>query len=120
MIRGMQPALGPGEWIFAGSDDPGLMAQALATFREDEGLSLILPLEVARAAGLDTALPMRRIVLQVNSALDGIGLTAAVSTALTEAGIACNVVAALCHDHVFVPAADAERAHAVLTDLADG
>ena len=63
---------------------------------------------------------MRRITLRVHSALDGIGLTAAVSAALTEAGIACNVVAALHHDHVFVPAPDAARALSALEALSDG
>jgi hypothetical protein len=57
---------------------------------------------------------MRRITLTVHSALDGIGLTAAVSAELTAAGIPCNVVAALHHDHVFVPAAQAEAALAAL------
>ncbi|SFD65420.1 ACT domain-containing protein [Roseivivax sediminis] len=120
MIRHMRPELCPGRYVFAGSDDPALAARALATFREDEGLSLILPEEVAREAGLPADLPMRRITLRVHSALDGIGLTAAVSGALTEAGIACNVVAALHHDHVFVPAPDATRALAALEALSDG
>ena len=43
------------------------------------------------------------ITLGVESPLTAVGLTAAVSTALAEAGIACNVVAAMRHDHVFVP-----------------
>ena len=50
-------------------------------------------------------------LLQVHSALDGVGLTAAVAGALAAAGIACNVIAAFHHDHLFVPAA---RAGAVL------
>jgi hypothetical protein len=60
---------------------------------------------------------MRRIELTVRSALDGVGLTAAVASALAEAGIPCNVVAAFHHDHVFAPAAMAERALAVLHAL---
>ena len=36
------------------------------------------------------------------------------ATALAEAGIACNMVAALHHDHAFVPAAQAEAAAAAL------
>ncbi len=60
------------------------------------------------------AMPMRRIVLDVLSALDGVGLTATVSSALAEAGIPCNVVAAYHHDHLFVPADAAEHALAIL------
>jgi hypothetical protein len=60
---------------------------------------------------------MRRITLTVFSSLEGIGLTAAVSDALTRDGIPCNMVAAYHHDHVFVPSDKAERAMAVLIDL---
>jgi hypothetical protein len=60
---------------------------------------------------------MSRIVLEVHSALDGTGLTAAVSRALEWAGIACNMVAAYHHDHVFVPQGDADRALGVLKRL---
>ena len=120
MIAGMMPMRRDGVWAFctyAGDCPLDLVQAALATFREDEGLSLILPFEAARAAGLDGLQPMTCITLGVYSALDGVGLTAAVSTALAEAGIACNMVAAFHHDHAFVPEADAERAMAVLGDL---
>ena len=116
MVSGMDPALVPGEWIFAHVPGaaPDLIAAAIALFRETEGLTLVLPREVAAAAGLDAGQPMARIVLQVHSALDGVGLTAAVAGALAAAGIACNVIAAFHHDHLFVPAARAEEALAVL------
>ena len=77
-------------------------------------MSLVLPLDVADDLGLDCDLPMRRITLSVYSALDGVGLTAAVASVLAEAGIACNMIAAFHHDHAFVPQADAEAAMAVL------
>ncbi len=118
MISGMRPRLDPEVYVFCATDDTALVAQALGAFREAEGLSLILEREHAAALGFDVSLPMRRIVLQVPSALDGIGLTAAVASALAAAGIACNMVAALRHDHVFVPAQSAERALAILLELA--
>jgi len=52
------------------------------------------------------------LTLSVQSSLEAIGLTAAVSAALTAAGIPCNVLAGTYHDHLLVPeslAADAER-----------
>ncbi len=75
-------------------------------------LSLILP------AQDDAHDAMRQITLDVNSSLEGVGLTAAVSAALADRGIACNVVAAYHHDHIFVPEKDAETALDVLFNLA--
>lgn len=107
MISSITPTLFPETYIFCttkGSQpSDSLLASALSIFREDEGLSLILPLEVARNHGFDVSQPMRRITLKVWSALDGVGLTAAVATALTEVGVPCNVVAGFYHDHLFVP-----------------
>ena len=121
MIRGMAPVLDPSAWHFCLVTDPGLASRAtpLATFQEDEGLSLILLEEDARNAGIPTDMPMARITLTVHSALDGVGLNAAVATALADAGIPCNMVAAFHHDHAFVPLDDAPRALAILKALAD-
>ena len=117
MVAGMDPELTPGLYVFCASEDPALISRARATFREAEGMSLILPPDVARSAGLPVEHPMRFITLGVLSALDGVGLTAAVAGALAERGIACNIVAALRHDHVFVPADRAEEALEVLRAL---
>jgi hypothetical protein len=120
MISGMNPSLDPTEYVFCATNDATLAARAdvLGWFREDEGLSLIVEREAAVALGIDVALPMKRIVLEVFSALDGVGLTAAVASALAAEGIACNIVAAFRHDHVFVPSERAERALEILMALA--
>lgn len=114
MIAGMTPVLRPGTWVFCCETDAEkatrLSAQAFALIRETEGITLILPADVAAAQGYDTAVEMQQITLNVFSDLEGIGLTAAVAAALTEIGVSCNVVAAFHHDHVFVPEADAPRA----------
>lgn len=121
MIAGMAPRLDSLPYAFVMAEEPGqaldLMRQALATFREDEGLSLIVPMVAAQEAEI-AADPYARITLTVHSALDGVGLTAAVATALAGAGIACNCVAALRHDHLFVPAGRADEAMEILTALA--
>ena len=120
MISGMAPVLDDTLYHFCLLPDgaESLASQALASFAEDEGLSVILTDQVAQDAGLARDLPMRRITLTVHSALDGVGLTAAVASSLAEAGIACNMVAAYHHDHAFVPAGDADRALAILQALA--
>ncbi|WP_425043930.1 ACT domain-containing protein [Primorskyibacter sp. S87] len=107
MISGMNPDLRPGVFAFAHLPSGSVIpAEAIGSFDETEGVSLILPLEVAPAGSQ----PMRCITLKIHSALDGVGLTAAVSNALAEVDIPANVVAAFHHDHVFVPADLAERA----------
>ncbi len=120
MIQGMRPELRPGLFVFVASEDLGLVAQAVGSFREAEGMSLILTVEVAEGAGLPVDMPMRQVTLGVFSALDGVGLTAAVAGALAERGIACNMVAALRHDHAFVPEDRAEEGVEVLRALAAG
>nr|WP_269151213.1 ACT domain-containing protein [Spelaeicoccus albus] len=57
------------------------------------------------------------ITLQVHSALDAVGLTAAVSTALATAEISCNVIAGNYHDHLLVPIDRLDDALGVLREL---
>jgi hypothetical protein len=121
LLREMRPSLHPGTFVYSTvpSDDPAasLAMSAQGSFREEEGLTLILDRQAADAAGLSYGTVMRMITLNVHSALEAVGLTAAISAALTQAGISANVVAAYYHDHVFVPEADAERALQVLEQL---
>jgi hypothetical protein len=53
----------------------------------------------------------------VNSALDEVGLTALVSRVLADAGISCNVIAGMAHDHLFVDWDRGEEALALLQGL---
>lgn len=121
MISGMSPELRPGRFVFVSTTDAGLVAalspDALSVFREDEGLSLLVPVETAVARGLPVDQPMRCITLCVYSSLGGVGLTAAVSTALAEHAIPCNMIAAFHHDHLCVPDALAQQAMDVLLAL---
>ena len=117
LLREMRPHLRPEDYVYCSvplEDDGWLALSPLCTFREDEGLTLILERAVADRAGLAYGPVMRCITLSVHSALEAVGLTAAVAAALTRHGISANVVAAFHHDHVFVPAPDAERALAAL------
>ena len=117
-LAGMTPVLTEGLYIFCSTADPAAAAalapKSLALFREAEGLALVLTHTDAAAHGFDVSLPMRRIVLEVFSALDGVGLTAGVATALADAGIPCNMIAAYHHDNVFVPEPQALQALALL------
>ncbi|MGB7263789.1 MAG: ACT domain-containing protein [Albidovulum sp.] len=121
MISGMTPVLRPEIFVFATTNDPALVAslysEAISTFKEDEGVSMLIPMETARKSKLSVESPMRCITLNVFSSLEGVGLTAAVSAALGDNGIACNMVAAFHHDHVFVPAKMSDQAMKVLLSL---
>ena len=91
---------------------PGL--DPFAVIREDEGITVILTRVDADRAGLRYGYLAARITLRVNSALADLGLTALVSRILADAGISCNVIAGLAHDHLFV---DWEQGPRVLTLL---
>ncbi|MGX9351914.1 ACT domain-containing protein [Shimia sp. W99] len=121
MISGMSPEPMDGTYVFVTTTDTELATvlteNALALYRETEGISLIIPVSVAAEAGFAVDQPMRCITLNVYSALDGVGLTAAVATELAAVGIPCNMVAAYNHDHVFVPETLLERALASLQVL---
>jgi hypothetical protein len=121
MLRGLTPTLDETEYVFASTPDRSRLATlapfARGFFVEEEGATFILPGDVAHAHGLPDEPRLRRIVLNVLSSLEGVGLTARVSSALASAGIPCNMVAAFHHDHVFVPEEMALRALEILEDL---
>ena len=75
---------------------------------------MLIPVELAQKSMLNVESPMRCITLNVFSSLEGVGLTAAVSSALGDNGIPCNMVAAFHHDHVFVPSEMCDQAMEVL------
>jgi len=121
MISGMKPDVRPGIYVFISTEDPALSSslssQSISTFMEGEGVSMIIPIELAKKSKLNADHPMRCITLNVYSSLEGVGLTAAVSSALGDNSIPCNVVAAFQNDDVFVPAEMCDRAMEVLTSL---
>lgn len=121
LIAAMEPQLLPGKYVFVSiTDEHGHDSRVLASVREPEGLSAVLKQGDADELGLEYDFIAAWITLRVKSALDAVGLTAAVSTSLAEEGISCNVIAGLHHDHLLVPADDAERALAILRRLSAG
>ena len=120
MIAGMGPRLDTQRWRFvlvSPDTAPQLLGAAIGTFREDEGVTAIVPSGLADELGIEGP-DFARITLMVHSDLEGVGLTAAVAGALADAGIACNMVAAFHHDHAFVPWARSEEGLQALVDLA--
>lgn len=80
----------------------------LSQFKEEEGLSYVIPQE--KAAGIPYTFPCRCIQLTDNTALEAVGITAKVSGVLAAANIPCNVIAAYHRDYFLVPLALGEKA----------
>ncbi|MCO7629415.1 ACT domain-containing protein [Pseudomonas fluorescens] len=120
LLRSMSPQLNAGEYVFCTLRDDQLPSgvEIVGSFREQEGLTVILERSQAELAGFSFDYVAAWITLNVHSALEAVGLTAAFASALGKAGISCNVIAGYYHDHLFVGQADAERAMQVLRDLA--
>jgi uncharacterized protein len=120
LLREMRPRLAGEPCVFTTTSSPGLeaLAAALGTFREEEGVTLILELEPARRLGLQTAGLWARITLDVHSSLHAVGLMARVTAALAGVGISCNPVSAWYHDHLFVPWEQRQQALAALAAVA--
>lgn len=115
----MNPILHHEEYVFCTFPDAlyGDYAdlQPVAAVQEGEGLTLIIPREVALEREIPVTATFKLITLMVHSSLEAVGLTAVVATRLAEAGISANVVAGFYHDHIFVPAAAGDRALQALT-----
>lgn len=115
LIAGMAPVLDTLSYQFVSVPRGGHpQADTLMRFQEAEGDTLILPDAIAKDLGLSTERIYARITLTVHSDLEAIGLTAAFAACLKEAMIPANVVAGYFHDHIFVPAALADRAMTAL------
>ncbi len=119
LVRAMEPVLNPGVFVFASvaADSRTDLSAAIATIREAEGTSVVLAEADATRLGVPGSFRCRWITLKVNSSLDAAGLTAAFSTCLGAAGIPCNVVAGMHHDHLFVPVERADDAMRALRSL---
>jgi hypothetical protein len=120
LLRGMRPVLRDGVYVFVtlppGSDR--LRIDPLMSFREVEGLTMILPESEAVAFGLEPAFRSRMITLDVHSALDSVGFLAVITSHLAAAGMGVNPISAFYHDHLFVPVDRADEAIEILEALA--
>jgi hypothetical protein len=117
LLRDMQPDLQDGIFVFctlAPNECVPAEISPLLTFREQEGITLVMRRQEAERAELHYELASRLITLTVRSSLDAVGFLAAITARLAEAGISVNAVSAFYHDHLFVPADRADEAMGVL------
>lgn len=105
LLQSLTPVLNSGVYAFCvvPLERSDLALPTIATFREQEGLTVVLPEVTAKDLHLSVVFRAAWITLSVQSELASIGLTAAVSRELAEANISCNMFAGAYHDHLFVP-----------------
>ena len=106
LLAGLQPRLS--EMVFAFATNASLkdiLAQAsiVGTFIEDEGLTIVGPLDEVGFTKVEHGGGWAKINLRAQSSAASAGLTAKVATILADHGISPNIIAAFFHDHIFVP-----------------
>ena len=118
LIRNLRPRILPATYVFCSLEDADYGALShtnpLASFAEEQGLTLVITRESADQEGLAYQSTFRCISLQVHSSLEAVGLTAAVTGELAAHDISANVIAGYHHDHVFVPSRHADLALSLL------
>ncbi len=118
MLSSLDVVRRPGRYTFVTGEWPALATVAAATVEEAEGVTRVVTVDQALAAGAPVEFEAVWLTLTVHSSLEAVGLTAAFSTALARAGISCNVLAGYHHDHLLVPADRADDAIEVVRALA--
>ncbi len=121
LMKTMKPKQNSGDYVFCVVNDLSIFNadEIVLFFREEEGDTVIIKKELADSLKLEYSFIASWITLTVHSSLDAVGLTAAFSSALSAAGISCNVVAAFFHDHIFVDKKDNEKTMTILNGFLD-
>jgi len=89
-----------------------------ALISEAEGITAVVTVAEAERRGWPVSFVAAWLTLEVHSALEAVGLTAAFSAALGAKSIPCNVLAGFYHDHLLVPLVQATQAIETLQSLA--
>jgi hypothetical protein len=117
MLRTLSVERRPGVFTYLAVRGPSeaLLDVARATVDEGDLTTVVLPVEAAERAGHTVIVRLAWLTLTVQSSLEAVGLTAAVSARLTDVGISCNVLAGYHHDHLLVPVERVDEAIVALT-----
>jgi uncharacterized protein len=120
LLAGLDPEVAAEPYVFTQAPDGVVPAglRPFATVAEEEGLTLVVTRGEADRIGLPYDYLAARITLRVHSDPAAVGMTAAFSRVLADAGLSCNVIAGFCHDHLLVPWERAGEAERLLEGLA--
>ena len=106
LLNNLQPNLLNEDYVFITLEDYSFdfsnLLYPIATFKEEEGLTLVISEERAKRENFEYNSVFKCISLGVHSSLNSVGLIATISTLLSEKGISCNVFSGYFHDHLFV------------------
>ena len=106
LLNNLQPNLLNEDYVFITLEDYSFdfsnFLHPIATFKEEEGLTLVISEERAKRENFEYNSVFKCISLGVHSSLNSVGLIATISTLLSEKGISCNVFSGYFHDHLFV------------------
>jgi hypothetical protein len=116
LLSGLAPVVRSAPYVVVETDAD---VPAAAVVVEDEATTKVVEQVVADANGLPYSFIAAWITCTIESDLEAVGMTAAISGALASAGISCNVLAASRHDHLLVPWHRRAEAVAILSALAD-
>ena len=114
LLAGLAPSARPVPYVVVETEDD---VPAAAIIAEDEATTKIVEQAVADAHALTYTFVGAWLTCTIESDLEAVGMTAAISRALADAGIACNVLAGSRHDHLLVPWDRRDDAIAVLSAL---
>ena len=121
LLANLEPVLAEPDYVFCSIVNAkyGYYAELrpVASYVEDEGLTLVLEKSIADKNKLEYDSIYGLISLSLESDLNDVGLTAQVSQALANYGISANIMAAFHHDHIFIPYKRSNEALKVLKGL---
>ena len=115
----LEPTAFETSYVYVSESDPDieLISASLGTFKESEGVSMVIDKVLADKRNLTYDLTYKLITIGIYSSLKASGLTAKVSTALAAQNIPCNMIAAYHHDHLLIPEDLATHALRILKEL---
>lgn len=121
LLSKMEPILNEGEYIFTTVSNLDRIPRdkTICEVSEKEGRTVVMRKSEAEVLGLEFDFIASWITLNIHSALDAVGLTAAFSGELAKHGISCNVMAGFYHDHIFVDIKDGQKALEVLQRMCE-
>jgi hypothetical protein len=120
LLAEMSPALDGAQYVFCTvrtENADRLPFAPRGSFRELEGVTIIVTRQQALDANLAFDSTWGCITLTAHSSLTAVGFLAAVLARLAQAGISVNPAAGFYHDHLFVPWEKRRQAMDALAEL---